>query len=149
MAENDIPLVPTTSVVLVKPDAGASPRLIESKARAKSYLRQARRHGVRCVPGTDAVHGALASELLLMIECGWSPMEAIKAATNEAAKLLRLQDSLGTLEAGKIADIVAIRGNPLTDPAVFRNVDLVMQDGEIVALDNQVTLNLLSGRAAA
>lgn len=149
MAENDIPLVPTTSVVLVKPDAGASPRLIESKARAKSYLRQARRHGVRCVPGTDAVHGALASELLLMIECGWSPMEAIKAATNEAAKLLRLQDSLGTLEAGKIADVVAIRGNPLTDPAMFRNVDLVMQDGEIVALDNQLTLNLLSGRAAA
>jgi imidazolonepropionase-like amidohydrolase len=148
MAENNIPLVPTTSVVLVKPDAGASPRLIETKARARAYLRQARRHGVRCVPGTDAVHGALASELLLMIDCGWSPIEAIKAATNEAAKLLRLQDNLGTLQAGKIADIVAIRGNPLTDPAMLRNVDLVIQGGEIAALDNGLTLDLLSGTAA-
>jgi imidazolonepropionase-like amidohydrolase len=149
MAENDIPLVPTTSVVLVKPDAGASPRLIETKARARSYLRQARRHGVRCIPGTDAVHGALASELLLMIDCGWSPMEAIKAATYEAARLLRLGNSLGALQAGKIADVIAIRGNPLTDPAMLRNVDLVIQDGKIAALDNQLTVDLLSGRTAA
>lgn len=149
MAEHQIPLVPTTSVVLVKPDAGASKRLIETKARARSFLRQARRHGVRCIPGTDAVHGALASELLIMIDCGWSPMEAIKSATYEAAKLLRLENDLGTLEVGKIADIIALRGDPLTDPAALRNVDLVMQSGDITELDNRLMLDLISGRAAA
>jgi imidazolonepropionase-like amidohydrolase len=145
MAENNIPLVPTTSVVLVKPDAGASQRLLETKARARSYLRQARRHGVRCIPGTDAVHGALASEMLLMIDCGWSPMEAIKAATYEAGKLLRIEDSLGSLQTGRIADIIAIRGDPLRDPEMLRNVDLVMQDGEVAVLGNRLALDLLSG----
>jgi imidazolonepropionase-like amidohydrolase len=71
-------------------------------------------------------------------------MEAIKAATYEAAKLLRLGNSLGALQAGKIADVIAIRGNPLTDPAMLRNVDLVIQDGKIAALDNQLTVDLLS-----
>jgi imidazolonepropionase-like amidohydrolase len=99
---------------------------------------------VRCIPGTDAVHGALASELLLMIECGWSPLEAIKAATHDAAKLLRLGDTLGTLQTGKLADVIAIRGDPLADPTTLRQVDVVIQGGKIVALDEALMTQCLS-----
>ena len=135
MGEKDIVLVPTTGVVLLQPDEGATPRLIETKSRARSYLREARRHGVRCIPGTDGVHGQLALELLTMIDSGWSPMEAIEAATREASKLLRLSDKIGTLEPGKLADVVAFRGDPLKDYEALKVVDLVVQGGRIVHRD--------------
>lgn len=138
MGEKGIVLVPTTSVVLVQPEEGASTRLLESKSRARSFLREARRHGVKCIPGSDAVHGGFAAELELMIECGWSPAEALQAATSDAARLLNLHNVLGTLEAGKLADIIAFRGNPLDDPTALRRIDVVVQDGRIVVAPDAV-----------
>lgn len=135
MGEKGIILVPTTGVALLQPDEGATPRLIETKSRARSFLREARRHGVNCIPGTDAVHGQMALELRLMIDSGWSPMEAIQAATREASNLLRLSDKIGTLEPGKWADVVAFRGDPLKDPEALGAVDLVVQGGRIVHRD--------------
>jgi imidazolonepropionase-like amidohydrolase len=84
------------------------------------------------VPGTDAVHGNLAFELQLLVECGWSPQEALECATRGAAELLGLSAELGTLEPGKLADVVAFAGDPTQDPKVFGTVGLVMQDGRVV-----------------
>jgi len=132
MGQRGVVLVPTAGVILMQPDEGASPRLVESKRRARSFLREARRHGVTCVPGTDAVHGNLAFELQLLVESGWSPQEALECATRGAAELLGLSAELGTLEPGKLADVVAFAGDPTQDPKVFGTVGLVMQDGRVV-----------------
>jgi len=132
MATRGVTLVPTTGIILLQPEAGASPRLMESKRRARGFLREARRHGVTCVPGTDAVHGNLAFELRQLVECGWSPQEALECATRGAAHLLGLRDQLGTLEAGKLADVVAFAGHVTEDPAAFSQVALVVQGGSIV-----------------
>ena len=66
-----------------------------------------------------------------MVEAGMSPMEAIKSATISAAELLGIKDTLGTIEIGKIADIIAIKGNPLEDISTLQNVKFVMKNGII------------------
>ena len=66
-----------------------------------------------------------------MVEGGMSPMEAIQSATLNAAKLLRIDDRLGTLEEAKIADVVAVEGNPLTDIKTLKKVVFVMKEGEV------------------
>ena len=58
-------------------------------------------------------------------------MKAIQSATLEGARLLRVEDKLGTLEATRLADIVAVQGNPLDDISVMRNVVFVMKEGEV------------------
>jgi imidazolonepropionase-like amidohydrolase len=83
--------VPTAGIILLLPDEGASPRLVEAKRRARSFLREARRHGVRCVPGTDAVHGNLAFEQQLLVECGWSPQETLKCSTRDPTAFARVR----------------------------------------------------------
>ena len=131
LAASRIPLIPTTGVVLLASTKDGSQRLLDTQNLARNYLKEARRWGVHCIPGTDAVHGNLAFELKIMIDCGWSPEEALVAATRDAAKLLRMEQ-VGTATEGKLADLVAFRGNPLADPEAFRAVDLVIQDGRIV-----------------
>jgi imidazolonepropionase-like amidohydrolase len=60
------------------------------------------------------------------------PMAAIVSATSAAADLLGLADEIGTLEAGKLADIVAVRGDPLSDITVMQRVEFVMKAGEVI-----------------
>jgi imidazolonepropionase-like amidohydrolase len=62
-----------------------------------------------------------------------TPAQAIRAATVNAAELLRTKDSLGTLEAGKLADIVAVPGDPLSDVSLTENVDFVMKGGIVLS----------------
>jgi imidazolonepropionase-like amidohydrolase len=66
-----------------------------------------------------------------MIEAGMKPMDAIKSATINAADLLGMKDQLGSIEAGKIADVVAVDGDPIKDAKVFGKVVFVMKDGVI------------------
>ena len=66
-----------------------------------------------------------------MMEAGMPAMEAIKAATVHAADLLGMKDQLGSIEAGKLADIVAVEGDPLTDSRAFGRVVFVMKDGVV------------------
>jgi imidazolonepropionase-like amidohydrolase len=97
-------------------------------------LRRAFPAGVRIAFGTDAgvsMHGRNADEFLLMVQHGMDPMSAIAAATVNAADLLGLSEEIGTIEAGKRADIVAVRGDPLSDVGVLRNVDFVMARGRV------------------
>ena len=64
-----------------------------------------------------------------MVEAGMPAMEAIRTATVHAAELLGESDSLGSITAGKFADIIAVKGNPLEDISVLETVDFVMKDG--------------------
>ena len=97
-------------------------------------LRRAVPAGVRIAFGTDAgvsKHGRNADEFALMVANGMTPMTAIEAATVNAADLLGLSAEIGTLEAGKRADIIAVDGDPLTDVSVLTSMDFVMRDGRV------------------
>jgi len=101
-------------------------------------LRRAYPAGVRIAFGTDAgvsLHGRNADEFLLMVHHGMPPMAAIAAATVNAADLLGLSAEVGTIEPGKIADIVAVRGDPLSDVGVLRQMNFVMARGRVHRLD--------------
>jgi imidazolonepropionase-like amidohydrolase len=75
---------------------------------------------------------AIVAEIRLMAENGLTPMQALQAATRNPARLLQEEDHLGTLEIGKLADVIAVAGNPLSDLNVLANVRLVMKGGHIV-----------------
>lgn len=97
-------------------------------------LEQAVPAGVKIAFGTDAgvsLHGRNADEFELMVAHGMTPAQAIVAATRGGADLLGLADSIGTLEPGKQADLIAVPGNPLEDVAVLKQVALVMKGGEV------------------
>ena len=90
--------------------------------------------GVNVAYGTDSgvsKHGTNAEEALLMVEAGMPEMEVIVAATINAADLIDMSDSIGTLEAGKYADIIAVEKSPLEDIAALLDVDFVMKGGKI------------------
>lgn len=90
--------------------------------------------GVRIAFGTDAgvsKHGRNADEFALMVRYGMTPMQALEAATVNAADLLGLADEIGSLEPGKRADLIAVDGDPLQDVSVLADVDFVMRDGQI------------------
>ena len=90
--------------------------------------------GVRVAFGTDAgvsKHGRNADEFALMVQHGMTPMQALEAATVNAADLLGLADEIGSIEPGKRADIVAVDGDPLTDVTVLTSMDFVMRDGRV------------------
>jgi imidazolonepropionase-like amidohydrolase len=113
---------------IVRPKAAAIGPVIRGTF-AKAYAA-----GVKIAFGTDSgvsPHGENAREFALMVEGGMPPMKAIQAATIEAARLLRIDDRLGTLEPGKIADVVAVPGDPLKDIQTMRQVVFVMKDGAV------------------
>ena len=98
-------------------------------------LQKAYPAGVKIAYGTDAgvsKHGRNADEFELLVKYGMPPVEALKAATVNAADLLGLAGEIGTLEAGKSADIIAVDGDPLMDVTVLKDVDFVMARGEII-----------------
>jgi imidazolonepropionase-like amidohydrolase len=91
--------------------------------------------GVRIAYGTDAgvsKHGRNADEFELLVKFGMPPAEAIKAATVNAAALLGLEKEIGTIEAGKSADIIAVDGNPLADVKTLKAMKFVMARGTVV-----------------
>jgi len=100
-------------------------------------IRLAKRLGVKIAMGSDAGTvgnhcGDNLQELQVMVdECGFSTLEAIQAGTIHAATMMRVADQLGSLEAGKTADIVAVRANPLDDISVLRSIPFVMKDGQV------------------
>ncbi len=98
-------------------------------------IRKAYPRGVKIAFGTDAgvsKHGRNADEFELLVKNGMTPMAAIKAATVNAADLLGLSSTIGTLEPGKSADIVAVSGDPLTDVTTLKNMRFVMARGAVI-----------------
>jgi imidazolonepropionase-like amidohydrolase len=98
----------------------------------------ARRIGVRIAMGSDAGTpgnhcGESMQELEVMVrKCGFSALEAIQAATIHAASMMRVDQELGSVAPGKLADLIATRANPLEDIGTLRSLALVMKDGRVV-----------------
>lgn len=98
-------------------------------------FRLAYRRGVRIAFGTDSgvtPHGENAREFALMVDRGMSEADAIRSATVVTAELLGVSDELGTLEPGKIADLVAVAGNPLQDITELERVQAVIRSGKLI-----------------
>ena len=94
----------------------------------------AHRAGVTISAGTDtaAVPGALQRELARLVECGLSPLEAIRAATLNNARALGIERTHGTVEPGKIADLLIVTGDPSQDIGALADVDMVVQRGRLL-----------------
>jgi imidazolonepropionase-like amidohydrolase len=124
-------------------DEGYFPEVVRPKAAAigpviEGTFARAYKAGVKIAFGTDtgvSEHGRNAEEFVLMVRNGMPRMEAIRSATMEGAKLLRIDDELGSIEPGKLADIVAVEGDPLDDIARLRHVAFVMKEGVIYKAD--------------
>jgi imidazolonepropionase-like amidohydrolase len=105
---------------------------------ARERVGKAIRAGVKIAMGTDAAvcpHGENLKELGYLVELGLAPLKAIKAGTKNAAELLRLEDHLGTLEAGKLADLVVTDVDPLEDISLLADpasIGLIIQGGRPV-----------------
>ncbi|MFD3390032.1 amidohydrolase family protein [Alteromonas macleodii] len=118
---------------------GFFPELVRPKAAAigpliQNTFEKAHKAGVKIAFGTDSgvsAHGDNAQEFSLMVEAGMKPADALLSATVNSASLLGISDILGTLEEGKLADIVAVQGNPLDDISLMERVSFVMKDGVV------------------
>lgn len=115
----------------------------QAAGNAKTSLARAVREGVKIAFGTDtgvSKHGDNAQEFALMVEAGMSPGAAIRSATVGAADLLGRSDRIGTIAAGKDADIIAVEGDPLTDVRLLERVGFVMRQGRVYKLGGQPQL---------
>jgi imidazolonepropionase-like amidohydrolase len=109
-------------------------KAMEIGPKIQATLTRAYKAGVKIAFGTDAgvyKHGKNWMEFTYMIEAGMTPREAIKAATISAAEVIGVKDQLGSIEINKLADIVAVDGDPLKDPQAFGKVVFVMKDGVV------------------
>ena len=148
MVKRDVALIPTISALFNIEskgiEAGIPAYAVEKTLKVKPYhlesVRLAREAGVRIAMGTDAgtpfnLHGDNLGELKFLVDCGFAPMEAIEAGTRIAARVLGLEEELGTVEEGKLADLIMVEGNPLDNIEILlkrESIRLVMQGGKVV-----------------
>lgn len=115
-----------------------TPKALATGPKIQSTFAKAYKAGVKIAFGTDAgvfAHGKNWLEFVYMTEAGMPPMEAIQAATLHASELLGTSAVLGTIEAGKLADIIAVDGDPIKDIKAMGLVQFVMKNGKIVKKD--------------
>jgi imidazolonepropionase-like amidohydrolase len=136
--------VPTLHALWSLKEAEKNGSVMDPRTKAKMNMaarridetfRSAVARGIRIAYGTDAgvgIHGTNAEEFVLMVKGGMKPIDALRAATSVDAELFGIANDLGILEGGKIADIVAVPGNPVEDITQTRNVFFVMKDGKVV-----------------
>jgi imidazolonepropionase-like amidohydrolase len=101
----------------------------------RDNFRKAVKAGVRMVFGSDAgvmPHGQVGGQFRVMVEYGMTPLQAIQAATKNAAEALGREKDVGAIAIGRYADIVAVDGNPLTDVRQLESVDAVVKGGVLV-----------------
>jgi imidazolonepropionase-like amidohydrolase len=142
MRERGTYLVPTLSVRSGLAETKFPP-LVQAKADVAvkaqdGMVRRALQMGVKIALGTDAAvypHGNNALEFVLMAADGMSPAQSLRAGTSVAANLLGLDSKIGTLEPGKLADIVAVPGNPIQDIKTTQSVIFVMKEGKLFRND--------------
>jgi imidazolonepropionase-like amidohydrolase len=141
MAKAGTFLVPTTTAVAGAYDrapAAQRARLEPVMQAVRAEIANARAAHVRIANGFDAAseekQGKNALELATLVRMGLTPMEAIRAATTTAAEVMGWQSSVGSIEKGKFADLIAVEGDPLGDITVLQHVTFVMKDGMQVRL---------------
>jgi imidazolonepropionase-like amidohydrolase len=142
MADQGAFLVPTLTVFVFHREMGTPEAQIEAhdfRHHHVETVQKAMAAGVRVVAGTDAggwVHGNNAQELQCLVEAGLTPMEALIAATSWAAECCGLAKEIGTVQRGKLADLIVVDGNPLKDITVLQDrsrIKLVMKEGKVHA----------------
>ena len=109
-------------------------KAIETGPKIQATFAKAYKAGVKIAFGTDAGvfgHGKNYKEFEYMVEAGMPPMVAIKSATVAAADLISMSDKLGSVEKGKLADIIAVDGDPLQDIKTMKNVSFIMKEGKV------------------
>jgi imidazolonepropionase-like amidohydrolase len=134
-----VPTLYTSAAVLEEGASGAAPAAQIERARQirgieEAGFRRALAGGLAIGFATDAAvipHGRNARELLVRVMLGESPISAMTSATSLNAEIIGWMDRIGTLEPGKLADIIAVPGDPLADLTVMEKVGFVMKDGQI------------------
>ena len=136
-------LMAIEGVKQVLPTGRMDPRVAVKARKAMDSIdrtvRQAVSMGVKIALGTDAAvfpHGDNAGEFRLLVEHGMKPVNALRAATSVDADLFGISDRVGTLQSGKIADVVAVPSNPLTDIRQCEKVFFVMKEGVVYRNDH-------------
>jgi len=115
------------------------PKALEIGPRILKTFSIAHKFGIKIAFGTDSgvsYHGDNANEFVYMVEGGMLPMDALKSATMVSAELLGIQDKLGSIETNKIADIIAVEGNPIDDISFMQKVIFVMKEGKVYRSPN-------------
>lgn len=118
----------------------AAAKALEIAPHARRSVERAIRGGVKVAFGTDAgvfPHGRNAGELALLVDAGMTPLQALRAATVEAARLLDRESELGAVAAGRRADLIAVDGDPLEDVRLLEDVRFVMKDGVVYRREGQ------------
>jgi imidazolonepropionase-like amidohydrolase len=119
---------------------GTAPKELHNDLLPKQNLPLAVRSGVKIAYGTDLGEGDHAMEFGLLINNGMSPIQAVFAATRNAADLLGIADKVGTVQAGRLADIVAVPGDPLRQTEQFEHVSFVMKGGVVYRIHGAATV---------
>ncbi|HEX4421140.1 MAG TPA: amidohydrolase family protein [Kofleriaceae bacterium] len=124
--------------------AGAPQNIIEKAAAATAAASTTFKHalakGVKLSFGSDAAvcpHGAQVAQFAVLVGLGMKPLAALRSATSVDAKLLGVDDKLGSLEAGKLADVIAVPGDPAADITAIEKVFFVMKDGVVYRNDGK------------
>ncbi len=137
--QHGVVIVPTRTTFEYPPAASSPPAIIAkfraAEAANAAMLHNAIRLGVTLGSGSDSAgfpdHGHNYQEIELLAHYGLSPAKALQAATSVNAKLLGLADQIGSLEVGKLADVIAVPGDPLKDLTAVERVELVVKGGKI------------------
>jgi len=104
-------------------------KVLSLRDQEETRFREILQSGVRYAVGTDSMHGLLWFEMATLVRFGVRPMDAIRAGTAWAAQACAVGDGVGTLESGKLADVVAVEGDPLRDIEALSRVQLVVKGG--------------------
>jgi len=105
-------------------------KLRESREKSRENFKAVLDSGVKWALGTDSMHGLLWWEMAKVVEWGATPQDALLAVTRRAAEAIGMEDQVGTLEPGKLADVVSVDGNPLQDVACLERARLILQGGQ-------------------
>jgi len=138
MKEKGVYYCPTLNAYRTSAEEKPTPAWKAVVDRHRESFRTAMRLGVRIASGSDAgdfPHQDAGRELVLMVEYGMAPLDALRAATLTNAELLSWSDRVGEIAAGRLADIVAVEGDPTRDIEAVRRVRFVMEGGSVARDD--------------